>query len=285
MNFDIGVNEALQRLSSPFFDFLNKAFSFLGTEYVLLAAALIIYWCFDKRYGYRFACVFFVGHTLSEVIKVLVARPRPYTYDSVRSIGEETHGWSFPSGHSHSIANLSAQLSDKTRKVYVYIIGGVATLLVMFSRVYLGQHFITDVLAGCAVGVLIGLFFGRLFDLMGEKEDLFAYIAAPLCFIVALVLYFTGVAGKNMLVALGTFCAFTSGYVFEKNFVRYDVHSDKIWKHIVKVVAGLAVAMGLRFVLKLIPIPSMFVSEFVRYFIVTAFAVVGAPALFKALKL
>jgi undecaprenyl-diphosphatase len=155
----------------------------------------------------------------------------------------------------------------------------------MFSRVYLGQHFITDVIAGCVIGVTFGLFFGKVLELMGNKEDLFAYIAAPVCLIAALIMYFGGSVSKDMLVTLGSFCAFAVGYVLEKKFVRYDVKSDKAWKHIVKVVIGFAGVLGLRFGLKLIPIDDAFVMEFLRYFIVVGFAALGAPAIFKAFKL
>ena len=96
------------------------------------------------------------GTLLSQTMKFVYARPRP---DLVPH-GAEVYTASFPSGHSMMSAiaylTLGALLArtqpDRGVKVYILTIAMVLTVLVGSSRVYLGVHWPTDVLAGWALG-------------------------------------------------------------------------------------------------------------------------------------
>jgi undecaprenyl-diphosphatase len=93
---------------------------------------------------------------LSTVLKMFYRRPRP---DLVPH-GMETFTASFPSGHAMlsaiaylTLAILLARISRGRRvKAFVLTLGVVTTLLVGISRIYLGVHWPSDVLAGWCVG-------------------------------------------------------------------------------------------------------------------------------------
>jgi undecaprenyl-diphosphatase len=97
------------------------------------------------------------GLLISGVAKELFARPRP----DLVSHGSFVHTASFPSGHSMmaAVAYLSLgvlvarTLPQRRLKVYVIALAALATILVGVSRVYLGVHWPTDVLAGWLAGV------------------------------------------------------------------------------------------------------------------------------------
>ena len=110
-----------------------------------------------KGYAAILVLVSVVGGTLlSQTMKFAFARPRPELVPH----GAEVYTASFPSGHSMMSAvvylTLGALLArtqpDRGVKVYIMSIAVVLTALVGISRVYLGVHWPTDVLAGWSLG-------------------------------------------------------------------------------------------------------------------------------------
>ena len=96
------------------------------------------------------------GVLISQSMKWAYARPRPELVPH----GAEVYTASFPSGHSMMAAVvyltlgalLARTLADRPVKVYVLAVAVFATILVGVSRVYLGVHWPTDVLAGWTLG-------------------------------------------------------------------------------------------------------------------------------------
>jgi len=107
---------------------------------------------------------------LNVLAKLLFGRPRPALWDSIAP----AKFYSFPSGHAMGSAALATALSfllwQKSWRWLAWIAGFLFALGVGLSRVYLGVHYPSDVLAGwvCSVGWVAGLhlffspYFGRL---------------------------------------------------------------------------------------------------------------------------
>lgn len=128
-----------------------------GLLWIALAAVLAPL----ARRSLRFVVIFtagtvWVADLLSFGIKAAVSRPRPFqAIPSVVPLVEHTAGSSFPSGHaatSFAGAIVLAWLLPRLRAALI-----VLAALVAFSRVYVGVHYPSDVLAGAVIGATIGL--------------------------------------------------------------------------------------------------------------------------------
>lgn len=96
-------------------------------------------------------------------LKLLVARPRP---GAAFRLGPVDHAWSFPSGHTLTSAVVVALLAwllarglPRGRAALVYAASALLVLGVAASRVYLGYHWLTDVVASLliATGLLVAV--------------------------------------------------------------------------------------------------------------------------------
>jgi membrane-associated phospholipid phosphatase len=80
------------------------------------------------------------------------------------------HQNSFPSGHTTTIFAAAVMISLCTQKTTVAIFSMIIAVLVGYSRVYLGQHFIEDVCAGSFIGVVIGTLSYLLLKKVWQKK-------------------------------------------------------------------------------------------------------------------
>ena len=160
---DRTVELAVHTLQSPVMGHLMRAFTFLGSPFAVIPlAAAVIVWAVRKKET-RAAVAFFVVLVMTEVLNVMLKhtyeRPRPTLFQEIATL----HSYSFPSGHAMAAAAVYgtmgvvvARLAPTHRKPLVF---GLPVLILMIglSRVYLGVHWPSDVLAGFAAGAFLAL--------------------------------------------------------------------------------------------------------------------------------
>ena len=129
-----------------------------GAFWILLTLALLIYPNRKtRRLGVFCACSMVVGLIVTNlIIKNWVARVRPYDIDHplfkdlVLIVGAE-HDYSFPSGHTTNSLACAWVLFRKAPKRGVAAL--VLAILISLSRLYVGIHYPTDVMAGAVIGI------------------------------------------------------------------------------------------------------------------------------------
>lgn len=160
---------ALNSYHSSTLDSFFIRFTFLGDG--LFSIIVFILLLLVRRYSQALQVMtaFLVSALCAQLLKSFFSMPRPkqffspgqyaYFIDGITRVGYS----SFPSGHATSIFALATMLAlfEKNKKWNAgYLLAAVA---VGYSRIYLGQHFLGDVLVGSLVGVCLAVLVHWLF--------------------------------------------------------------------------------------------------------------------------
>lgn len=158
--FDIAVRSQIHQYASPTLTTVMLAISFMGSGGLILAA-LAAYATF--RYcGWSRAAIWLVvtlaGALVLEVtLKLAFHRPRPTAF-----FGPVPSTYSFPSGHSLLslcfYGVLAGLLSGRIRllvaRTLIWVLAALLVLAIGLSRIYLGVHYPSDVIAGYLTGTI-----------------------------------------------------------------------------------------------------------------------------------
>jgi membrane-associated phospholipid phosphatase len=149
-------NPWLRRLSDGG-DRVGKGESLVVVSAVILAAGYALRRPALKRAGWETLVAHLVAGGLNTVLKHVVGRGRPKFMhgDHSEFVPFGGSGWdSFPSGHSMATFAVATVLAVRFPKVRWFMI--LIALAVSLSRLFRASHFLTDIVAGAVLGVLVG---------------------------------------------------------------------------------------------------------------------------------
>jgi membrane-associated phospholipid phosphatase len=139
-------------------------FSNLGTEDFFFLVLPLIYWCIDASLGLRVGFILVTSDVFNYTFKLIFAGPRPYWASShVKALWPET-SFGIPSGHAQHAMSVWGVIASYYKKTSGWVVAGILIFLIGFSRMFLGAHFLHDVLTGWLIGGLLLLAFSRLWD-------------------------------------------------------------------------------------------------------------------------
>jgi len=148
----------------------------------VFSVLVIVFFLIRRRWSkaVQVTAAFLLSALVAQILKNLFSMPRPKEFFAPGVYpyfieGYTHHGFaSFPSGHTTSIFALATMLAIFTpnqRYKLAYFLGAV---LVGYSRIYLGQHFLNDVLMGSAVGTVMAVLVHWLFVAKFQRYPVFA---------------------------------------------------------------------------------------------------------------
>ena len=147
---------------NPFFDQFFKLNTWLGDGWITITVVFGMLF-FKYRYAVLTALAYAYTSLAVQILKRLFNAPRPVKFFEdiapIRTIdGYAMHEWnSFPSGHTASAFTLAVVLSYVLPYKHSYWILIPFAVLTAFSRVYLAQHFMEDIIAGSLIAVTMTL--------------------------------------------------------------------------------------------------------------------------------
>ncbi len=158
--FDNGFYDMFVKNSrSEFLDKFFEYFTYLGSILALVIIVLLfLIFCKDKKVGITLGVGLIISAVINFIIKFIVKRPRP---EMVNLIVES--GYSFPSAHAMMsfvvfaliIYYVYKKIQNKTVKFGLILSLGCLIFMLGLSRIYLGVHYFSDVLAGWCMGYVL----------------------------------------------------------------------------------------------------------------------------------
>ena len=170
-NSEVNCFLLLNQLHSQWLDLFFINLRFLGNGIFSIAAAALILIVWKQRWlALNIIVAYLFSGILAQVLKRFFMAPRPKEIitgslfrsfiDGITGVGRD----GFPSGHTTPVfafATILALYVNRKRWGLFFL---VIAMIVGYSRIYLGQHFLQDVIAGAVLGTVIGLIVYALFN-------------------------------------------------------------------------------------------------------------------------
>ncbi len=244
----------LQAHLSPAMMSIVSQFSLFGETMLMVAILGLFYWCLDKEAGRRIGLSVILATIWCPMVKNVFCRRRPYfDHDAIniyRVVEPDAdiydvfaQGYSFPSGHSACSAANFGTIGREIKKPVTTVLAFLLPFLVGFSRVAVGAHYVTDVLAGWLLGAAAVFLIPALRKLLPNRAAFFGVLlllTVPGMFYCRTSDYFT---------SMGMMFGFILSIPFEEKYVQFSGTRNPL--HIfLRILGGALLYFGLNVVLK-----------------------------------
>jgi undecaprenyl-diphosphatase len=166
-DLDRTVSLAVHGLDCAPMDVMMRVFTFMGSApFDFALVAVVTGWCLHqkaRRAAFTFLGVAGSAEGLNLILKHFFGRARPNLFEEIATL----HSYSFPSGHAMASAAIYGMAAVVITRLEprlgtpLAILAPLLVFLIGFSRIFLGVHWMTDVIAGFAAGafiVFVGMF-------------------------------------------------------------------------------------------------------------------------------
>jgi len=221
--FNESINVFLQSSGNYFFDLLFLAVSAVFSQPGLMLLASIIFWCHDRKNGIRLMYITLFSALASIVAKSFFAMSRPPEYLHKTT----ANGLGFPSGHVMVSTSFFGYLGWNRKNRVVLIIGAAAIIAVSISRLYLGVHYMGDVIGGIFFGSLIAFIIFKaepgilkIWEPLDARSKYFVILISPVI-IPAIAALQGGILREHIELVLVMAGAGT-GYILEEELIKFE---------------------------------------------------------------
>lgn len=155
----------LNSFHTPWLDVFFALFTFLGDGVCVLSVVPLLFIFAGRKKAVSLLFAFLTSGCVAQALKRIFKQPRPKLYFEETSF-QYLHyvnnvtlhsSYSFPSGHTTAAFALATLLVLGFKKTRMAVPCFLFAILVGYSRIYLAQHFLADVMAGAIIGTLSAL--------------------------------------------------------------------------------------------------------------------------------
>ena len=251
LSWEPGVITFLQSKVTPLLQKIFETITFFGDVYAMILLIGFLYWGYKKELGKKIATYAIAALVTSITLNNIVMRRRPYfDHSDIKCLKPRTNegdsydlqvqGYSFPSGHAVDSVSTFVALGINVRSRLVRVICFLMPILIGLSRLVLGVHYPTDILAGWLLAALAILVISRI-----QNQYIVYAILAVLgivgCFFSKSTDYFS---------ALGITFGFIAGFIFEDKVVHFE-NTENVLRMILRTVGGFVLFVILDTLMKL----------------------------------
>jgi undecaprenyl-diphosphatase len=160
--FDAAVRDGVHAWASPGLTAFFRTVTMFGSHLFLVPLGAVVIWRLAAAGRKRAAIVFLIaaagGEALDSTLKVLFRRPRPEVFFGYTAPST----YSFPSGHAMLsacfygvlAAMITQRLESRGQRAATWAAAATAAVVIGVSRIYLGVHYPSDVVAGYAAAIV-----------------------------------------------------------------------------------------------------------------------------------
>ncbi|KIO76186.1 hypothetical protein TH53_16370 [Pedobacter lusitanus] len=147
-------------------DYFFTYYTLMGDGIISGIAVLILFFYKKKKAALTLLIAYLSSGIFAQLLKRMFTKPRPSLYFEQISFHythfvhgiTNAHSGSFPSGHTTSAFAMATVLVLFLRNWKISLLCLISAVLVGYSRIYLAQHFLQDVVAGAITGSIFGFF-------------------------------------------------------------------------------------------------------------------------------
>ena len=289
--------------------------SFLGTQNAYFLLMSWLYWCLDCQLGIQVGIGLLLSNGITTGLKWIFKTPRPY-WESLQVFAFSTESsFGMPSGHALISTSVWGRFASGMKKKLLTIIVCILVFGIGLSRVYLGVHFPSDVIAGWGIGLMLLILLMKFENSINHwltnnnvpRKILLAFLSSILIIVIFLILnnQFTDwqlpaqwinnaeiaapfseidpVKLKDIFILSGSWFGMLAGWIWLQKSGGM-LSQGEFWQLLLRFLIGMSgivtLVYGMNSILPEIQSSLSYLITYIQYFLVSLWISLAAPLLF-----